>query len=185
MTRVLLIQAGPTPWDQEDRIVGAHSLPLTPEAEGSIRTIAAELTDQVTAVYRPPNNDACERAAAIIAARFNLRPRDASGLEAWHLGLWEGLTRQELKFRFPKVIDQWHEQPLAVIPPEGERLSEVIDRMRGSVDRILRRNRGGIIAVCVRPMTLQVLSGLLRRETPEAITAHLQDIAALATIDVE
>ena len=31
MTRIVFIEAGPTPWDAEDRIVGNQSLPNTKE----------------------------------------------------------------------------------------------------------------------------------------------------------
>jgi broad specificity phosphatase PhoE len=184
MTRVVLIHAGPTPWDVEDRIVGNHPLPLTDCAKTSIEAIATSLPHDVTAIYRFKKNEACEQAAKIFAERFKSPLHDSKALDEMNLGLWQGLTRSELKFRFPTVIPQWQTNPLSVIPPEGESLEEAVQRLKGGLTRILRRNRGVSIIIPLRPLAMRIMLGILRQEQPLAIAQGLQNSSPIETIEI-
>ncbi len=120
MTRLLLIAASPTPWDVEDRVVGNHSLPLTEEAHKAIAELVGELVPMISSIYRCKTNEACNETAKLVAEKYNLRPGHRADLDEINLGLWQGLRREEVRFRFPKVVELWQKQPLAVEPPEGE-----------------------------------------------------------------
>ena len=183
-TRAVLIEAGPTPWDVEGRIVGSRPLPLTAEANDAIRHRLETVGGAINSVYRTAHNEACEQVAKLIAQMFALRPRKNDDLETVHLGLWEGLTPEEVRFRFPTVFPQWKEHPLAVTPPDGEPLAAAIGRIAAAVTRILRRNRNLTVAFPLRPMALQIVIGVLRRENHEAIAGHLHESVPIATIDV-
>ena len=92
------------------------------------------------------------QAAALVAARFEIKARDEPGLEEVGLGLWEGLTRDDLRFRFPTVYPQWEEEPLAVNPPDGEPLPDAIARLSEALAQVRRRARGAATALALRPM---------------------------------
>lgn len=185
MTRVLLISAGPTPWDVEGRLGGNPTLPLTTDGEIELQKTLASLDHQpVTAIYTCVNNQACDQAAKIVARHYNVRLRDCDSLESMSMGLWQGLTREELRFRFPTVFAEWEECPLNVNPPQGESLEVATARIREGLQRILKRNRGGTIALVLRPVTLQIALGLLRGEPLHTLVAHLHDTTPLETMDV-
>jgi len=183
-TRVILIEASPTPWDVEGRITGSVSLPLTAEAIDALRHLLATIPGPVAGVYRPGENEACEQAARLIAQKFALRARDNPDLQAVHMGLWQGLTPEEVRARFPTVFPQWQERPLAVTPPDGEPLAMAIERISEAVRRILKRNRDQTVALALRPMAMQIALGWLRGEAPQIIAGHLHERQAMATIDV-
>src|SRR5438270_4870694 len=111
MTRVLVIHAGPTPWDAENRLTGAHSLPLTPDAALAARSLVDAMATPIGGLYLCRDNEACEQVGQIVGAKFGVRLRDRPELEELHLGLWEGLTRDELKRRFPTIFPQWEDEP--------------------------------------------------------------------------
>jgi broad specificity phosphatase PhoE len=184
MTHLLLIHAGPTPWDVEDRLVGNHPLPLTDLARATIDGVVRNLQYPISVIYCFRKNEAADQAAKIVAVRFGLRPRDSAALDEVNLGLWQGLTRSELRFRFPTVFPQWEENPLAVNPPDGESLPDAINRIQAGIKGILRRNRGVAVALPLRPMAMQITIGLLRRETPEQIAGHLHNTSAIETINL-
>jgi broad specificity phosphatase PhoE len=184
-TRVVLIEAGPTPWEAEGRIVGSRPLPLTAEAIDAIRHRLESVSLAINSVYRAATNEACDQVAKLIAQKFRLRPRDSPELETVNLGLWEGLRPEELRRRFPTVFPQWQEHPLAVTPPDGEALAGAIERIGAALKRILRRNRNLTVALPLRPMALQIAAGVLRRENHEAIAGHLHESVPLATIEVD
>src|SRR5262245_36694384 len=101
MTRLLIIHAVPTPCEAECRLTGNHTLPLTADARRAIEALVPMLPGDVASVYRCKSNEACDEAARIVSARFKLRPRDSAALDAMSLGLWQGLLREQLRFRFP------------------------------------------------------------------------------------
>jgi broad specificity phosphatase PhoE len=183
MTRVVLIKAGPTQWDAEERIGGNFNLPLTEEGRAKIVVLLDGLP-QIDAVYRCAENDACDEVAKMIARPRNLKPRDNAQLDAWNLGLWQGLRMEDLRQRYPTVIEQWEESPATVLPPGGESFLDCIDRLRGALRAILRRNRTRTVALPLRPSAIQIVGGLLRRETPEQIAPHLQNDTPMETIEV-
>jgi broad specificity phosphatase PhoE len=184
MTRVVLIQAGPTPWDEEERLAGAHTLPLTDGALESIRALVEQIDYPVHAAYRAAGNEAADQTAKALAQKFHLRPRDAKELDELNLGLWQGLRGAEVKSRFPSAFARWQEDPLSVNPPEGESLAGAIERLRGALAKVLRRNRGHAVVLALRPMAMQIVAGILRLQSPEQIAAHLHDRVPGETIDI-
>jgi broad specificity phosphatase PhoE len=183
-TTVLLIEAGPTPWDKEDRLVGSSSLPLTAEAMDAIRHLLEGVKEPIAAVYRPGANEACVQTAQLMSKRFGVRARDNSGLDEVSLGLWQGLLPEELRTRFPTVFAKWEESPLGVTPPDGEPLTEAIERIGTAAKRIVRRNRGYAMGLALRPMAMRIVAGTLRRQAPGEIAKHLRDRQAMETIEV-
>lgn len=185
MTRVTLIHAGPTPWDEEDRMAGAQTLPLVEDALAKIAELAKSIAPAPTAIYFCKSNEASSEVAKLLGGIFKLRPRDNEQLHGFELGLWEGLTRGELRRRFPSVFPQWEEDPLSVNPPDGETLPEAIERIHEAIVKVLKRNRGGSIVLVMRPLALQIALGVLRNESPEAIAGHLHNSTAMETIELE
>jgi broad specificity phosphatase PhoE len=185
MTRVTLIHAGPTPWDEEDRMAGGQTLPLAEDALAKISASADAIAQPITALYYCKSNEASHEVAKALAQKFNIRARDNEGLHGFRLGLWEGLTRSELRRRFPSVFPQWEENPLAVNPPDGETLPEAIDRLHAAVVKILKRNKSGSIVLVMRPLSLQIVLGVLRHERPENIAEHLHNTTAMETIELD
>jgi broad specificity phosphatase PhoE len=185
MTHVTLIHAGPTPWDEEDRVAGGQTLPLAEDALAKITALAKTIAPPPTAIYYSKNNEAANEVARMLATNFKLRARDNEGLQGFQLGLWEGLTRSELRRRFPSVFPQWEENPLSVNPPDGETLPEAIDRIHTAVVKILKRNRGGSVVLVMRPLALQIALGVLRNESAETIASHLHNAISMETIALD
>src|SRR5439155_3697868 len=145
VTRVLLISASPTPWDVEGRMSGNAMLPLTTDGEIALNKLLDGIEEPIAALYAFRGNEVCEQTARLVAKRFGLRIRNNDGLAPISAGLWQGLTHEELRFRFPSIFPQWEENPLLVTPPEGEAIADAVERFRGAVKKILRRNREGHI----------------------------------------
>jgi broad specificity phosphatase PhoE len=184
MTRVLLIQAAPTPWDTEGRMGGNPMLPLATDGEIALLQTLQTLTHPVAALFTCTQSKACEQAAKLVARHFNVRLRDSESLAPISMGLWQGLTREELRFRFPTVFQQWEENPLSVNPPQGESLADATERFRAGLMKILRRHHGQAIALVLRPMAMQVCAGLLRGQDLQTIAGHLHERTPVENIDV-
>ncbi len=184
MTRVVIMCAGPTAWDAEDRIGGDHNLPLSAEGLSLVRQRITELTDIPEAIFYPPDHEACLQTAQAMAERFKIRPKAIAELGPMRLGLWQGLTRQEMAHRFPSVREQWEDNPLAVHPPEGESVPQAVERLNKGLRRVLRKNRGRCIAIISRSLSMQIIVGLLHDQTPLQIAAHLHLRSRCETIQL-
>ena len=183
MTRVLLIHAGPTPWDVENRLAGAHSLPLTADAVAAARSLVDAIGAPVTALNLDRANEACLQVGEMIGGKFSLRMRDREEFREMRLGLWEGLTREELRRRFPTAFPQWEERPQTVTPPEGESIEQAVGRVEPALAKTLRKNRGGTVAIVLRPMVMQMVRGLLQKESAGQIAEHLQNVDVMETME--
>jgi broad specificity phosphatase PhoE len=184
MTKVILIHAGPTSWDVEDRISGGHSFPLTDDGRARIAALVAALPAEVSAVFAPAENEACAEVGRMVAKRFGLRLRDVEDLHAVQLGLWEGSRREELRRRFGTSFPQWEKDAPTIMPPDGESSEQAMVRITAALKRMLKKTRGKTIALAMRPMAMQIAAGVLRGETLEALSSHLHNEDPVATIEV-
>jgi broad specificity phosphatase PhoE len=182
MTRVILIKAGPTQWDLEMRIAGSHTLPLADEAHEIIAR-QVETLPPFDSLYYCKTDEACTQVAKMISRARKVKPRGRVDLEGWCLGLWQGLRTEDMRQRYPKVLQQWEDAPETVIPPEGESFGEAIDRLGYAVRKIFRRNRETSFVIVLRPSAMQIAAGILRKESLQQIAAHLQNDAAIETIE--
>jgi len=147
MTRLILIPTGQTDWVAEGRVIGDTDLPLN--ELGRQEAMAAA---QAAAVHRPEvvycgAEEASKATAKIIAHELTLKYYASDKLREVSLGHWQGLTEEEFGERFAKVYRQWRTEPMSVIPPEGESLSDAVERLRGALDRTRRRNKDKVLAV--------------------------------------
>jgi broad specificity phosphatase PhoE len=164
---------------------GNAMLPLTTDGEIALNKLLDDIKEPITALYAFRGNEVCEQTARLVARRFGLRIRNNDMLAPVSAGLWQGLTHEELRFRFPSIFPQWEENPLSVNPPEGEAIADAVERFRAALKKILPRNREGHVALVLRPMGLQIVKGLLRGENLPTIATHLHGKAGLERIEVE
>jgi broad specificity phosphatase PhoE len=184
-TRAVLIDAGPTPWDVEGRIVGNSSLPLTAEATDTIRHLLDEISGPIDSAYYTAANEASKQVAGLITRKFGVRARDIRDLDEVRLGLWQGLFPADIRARFPTVYPQWEAQPLLVTPPDGEPLEEAIQRIRTPLNRILKRMRDQTVVLALRPMAFQIVRGIMRKESSVQIAGRLRERQAIETIEID
>lgn len=185
MTHIALISAAPTPWDEEGRLGGNNSLPLSTDGEIALTRLVVSFDFEVNSIYTCRSHEACEQAAQIVARRFSLRVRDQELLHPVSLGLWQGLTRDELRRRHPKVFGQWEEDPLSVTPPEGEPVADAAERLREGVQKVLRRNRDTTVALVLRPMSLRIVAAILRGQDLQSAAPHLHTPIPMERIDIQ
>jgi broad specificity phosphatase PhoE len=150
---VFFIPAGPTAWDLAGRLVGRTDLPIAPEGAASVKAAAEALaktlqTNHVTVLNGP--DEASVSAGAIVARILRAKTRTLPGLAAMDLGLWEGMTRDELSERCPKVERAFACDPSTVVPPGGEGWAEARTRTVSAFMAGLPR-RSGTVVVVARP----------------------------------
>jgi len=136
-----LIRHGATLNDGVKRYKGSIDVPLSEEGIEQIKKVSLylgqRLKDQKLVVYSSPLSRAL-RSAEIISQVFNLKPVIVPELRERNFGIWEGMSFDEIKERYPEEFSLWASNPLRYSPPQGESTIEVRDRVMKALKWILQ-----------------------------------------------
>ncbi|MFT5424798.1 MAG: broad specificity phosphatase PhoE [Phycisphaerales bacterium] len=170
---LLLVQTGSTEWDRQNRIVGGVDLPL---AENAATVSTATAVKPAIVICGP---DECSQTSAQnAAAASGTKVRCLDGLANVGMGLWEGMTLEELEERFPSAYRQWRERPDSISAPQGESLGEAENRLTGQIHQAAMKLKGDnpVMMVVLRPMAYALVRTRLLGRSP----AELWDVLGSA-----
>jgi broad specificity phosphatase PhoE len=109
VTTILLARHGETDWNRENRFQGHADPPLNETGRAQAAGLAAALANEpLAAVYSSPLRRAFET-AQMAAEPHELEPVPVDALREVDVGSWQGLTRTEIKERFPEQFARWQE----------------------------------------------------------------------------
>jgi broad specificity phosphatase PhoE len=163
VTRLILIPAGLTEWEKEQRVAGNTDVPVSPDEYGQIVRWAQQLREVGVNILFSGIGGPAEETASKIAGILRIRHRTEKELGEVNLGLWQGMFLSDIRQRQPKVFKQWQEQPEYVTPPEGERLGAAQDRIEHCVGLIVKKHPDLKIGVVLGPLGL-ALARICREE---------------------
>ncbi|MDP3297625.1 MAG: histidine phosphatase family protein [Thermodesulfovibrionia bacterium] len=163
LTRLYLIRHGETEGGQLNRYKGHIDVPLSEngikqmeQLSEYIRQNTEHRTQNIDNPPIPPLNKGGQRgvtsvycsdlsralkSAEIIAKPHKLRPIVMPELRERNFGIWEGMTFNEIKEKYPQEFDAWVSNPLKFSPVQGESTIEVRDRVLTALDKILNSFR--------------------------------------------
>lgn len=120
MTHVILVRHGETVWHDGNRYAGRTDVALTPRGRLQAAELAAWAAGQrIDAVFSSPLSRA-RLTAAPAGEALGLTPRVDERLSEVDFGRGEGLTRAEMRDRFPGELDAFLDDPVAHHLPDGE-----------------------------------------------------------------
>ncbi len=94
--------------------------------------------------------------AGLIGEAVAATPSPSEALREIYLGLWEGLTTEELAQRYPKEWALWTEEPSWDVVPGGEGAVPFEARVNLELDSILSRHQHGDVVVVTHGGVIQV-----------------------------
>jgi len=93
----------------------------------------------LTAVYTSDLSRAI-KSAEIIAGPHGLKPIIIPEIRERNFGIWEGMSFDEIKEKWPDAFNSWASNPLNFSPIDGESTIEVRERAVRAFEKILNRN---------------------------------------------
>jgi broad specificity phosphatase PhoE len=142
-TRLILVRHGETEWNRVERFRGRADVPLNAtglaQAEATARRIAH--TWQPAAVVASPLGRAVQTGEAIARA-CDLAVEPIPDLIDIDYGQWQGLASEQVRIRWPELLERWYTTPHTVEFPGGETLSQLKTRAMGVVSTLIGRFRG-------------------------------------------
>jgi len=170
MSTVVLVRPGCTDFDEQNRIQGCLDIPLNKRGEEQVRKVVEELRSvSLDWIYTSPCEPALSSATAI-GAELGIAVKELEGLRNLDQGLWQGLQVEDIRRKHPKVFKQWQESPETICPPEGEMVSEALERIRKSLEKPLRKD---VSFAVVAPEPLATLIGYFVRGGKVDLTASV------------
>jgi broad specificity phosphatase PhoE len=180
--RVFVIRHGESTWVRERRFAGSRDVPLTDTGRRQCAAVARALGGAgVAAVYASPLERA-RASAEVIAEPHRLPVRIVPAFAEMAFGAWEGLTRDEIRARFPEGWEQWRAAPHLYAPLGGETVARVAERVAAGVTELQQAHTDQTIvlvshSIVMRVMVLAALGlGLDRLWTVDAAPAGITEI---------
>ena len=151
---LVLVSAADTEWDERGRLAGGVDLPLSDRGRIQAVALADQLAGEGLSRVVVGAGQAARQTAEAIAGRLKVSLVQADGLDEIGVGLWEGLTVEQIRQRSPRLYRQWLDEPTSMCPPQGESVVEAADRLMGAIRRIVAGARGRRVAVVLGRMAL-------------------------------
>ena len=95
--------------------------------------------------------------AGMIAAPHQLTVNQLVELRELNLGMWEGLTFQEIAARYNDLADLWYTSPSRLKIPGGETFAELKERAYQTVLRLVTRHPEETIALVTHGGTIRTI----------------------------
>jgi probable phosphoglycerate mutase len=171
MADVLIIRPGCTDFDDQHRIQGELDLPLNDRGREQLGPLVERLRSlSIEMIWTAPC-EPCRTTAEIIGAEIGVPVKEKDELCNLNQGLWQGLTVDEVKRKYPKVLKQWRESPETVCPPEGETVTDAVERIRKVLHKASKRH-GDVAIVAPEPLAtlIHCVATGCKPEMPDSIT---------------
>lgn len=142
VTSVIFVRHGHTAQTEAGKLYTDHASLLTEKGLQQAKAAAKWLADQEAEVLLSSQADRVVGSAKIISEFTKLQYQIIPNLNEQHVGDWEGKTYLEIKKSDPELYKSWSSDPVRNRAPNGESIADVIDRVKVSMDEILRVHAG-------------------------------------------
>lgn len=173
--KLVLIPCAPTQWRRAGRLLGRAELPPADDADRALAEAAERVRPHGVARILHAPDGLSTAAARRIARNLGVPARRMPALEEVDLGLWTGLTAEQLGQRFPSAQHELYESPLNVTPPDGEPLRSALNRLRAGVQRCVKRSAHQTLALVTRPLALALIRAALEGPGGEGVWQRLEE----------
>lgn len=141
-TRIHLIRHGQVVGHDQKRYNGQTDVALTDLGVEQYHRLKERLAETPISACYTSDLTRCVTGANIICEQFSIEPVRRSELRELNIGIWEGLTWQEIKTRWPEEWQARLDDLVNYRVPQGENLLDVQARVMPVVREIIERHKG-------------------------------------------
>lgn len=162
VTKIYLIRHGETEGAETKRYKGHIDVPLSENGREQMKRMAAYIVGSEDNPSIPPLSKGGQRgvnavycsdlsravkSAEIIAERSGLKPVIMPDLRERNFGLWEGMSFDEIREKWPDAFNAWAANPLEFSPMNGESTVDVRERALKIFNEIIEKHKEENIAI--------------------------------------
>lgn len=154
---IYLIRHGETEWNRLGKFRGRNEIPLNKNGVNSAHITGKGLKDSnIEVFFTSPLKRAVQTAEIISSYVKGSNVIVDNGFQNIEIGEWEGMTKEEVKLKYPKGLDMWFHEPQNLIFPGGESIIDVQKRAFKRLNEIIKLDYK-IMAVVSHRSVLKVL----------------------------
>jgi len=180
--RLFVVRHGETEWVRERRFAGSRDIPLTEAGREQCAAVARALASTAVAAVYASALERARMSAEVIAKPHGLTVRIVPAFGEMCFGAWEGLTRDEVRARYPEAWERYRSAPHLFEPVGGETVPVVAARIGAGLAALQEAHQEQTIVlvthgVVARLIVLGALGlGLDRLWTLDAAPAGITEI---------
>ena len=144
-TRLYLARHGETTLSAEYRYIGQTDVDFNDNGLEQMERLKRRFQDQEIHAFFSSDLIRARKGAEIIASCHGLEPIACPEFREIHLGIWEGMTREEILERYPEEYAARLQDLVHRRIEGGESFGDVRARVMGKLSRILVERAGGTI----------------------------------------
>ena len=153
LEHLILMRHGETDWNRNQRLQGHRDIALNAAGQHQALDAAPSIVALRPDVMLSSDLKRARETASAVSALTGIEATTDVRLRETSMGLWEGLTRDEVVATWPGEWERWRTTSAHASPPEGEsrwqvaqRANEVVDELdAGTAARALIVSHGGLI----------------------------------------
>jgi probable phosphoglycerate mutase len=184
LKRILLVRHGQTDWNVDGRWQGALPVELNRIGWSQARALAAHLQGRpITTIYSSDLPRALQTATAI-AEMVGVQPILDPRWREFHLGIFQGLTREEIQATYP---DEWHQFRVDYwdyVVPGGESRRMFQSRVYAAWKDVVLAANGSEIVVVTHGGSIKLLLLKLFEGNPELDDFHIEN-TSVTTVEYD
>ena len=147
MGRLFIVRHGETEWNDEGRVQGHSDVGLSEGGRQQSRAVARRLAYAlINVAYSSDLRRAIETARIVLGER-GVPLHTTPQLREYHKGVFEGLTAEDTKARYPELYDASPVKDLDFAPPGGESTRQVSARLAAFVADLKKRHQDETLLV--------------------------------------
>jgi len=167
MLRLLVVRHGQTDFNAQRRYQGTTDVALNATGVRQAEALAQRLrADVIDAIVSSPLERALQTARIIAQAV----PRDMQVMEHFRersVGVYEGLTSEEVKVKYPDLWGQRLTRQMNQTPPGGETMLEVGCRVLEGLGQLKERHSNETVVLVTHAFVARMIYGIINRVSDE------------------
>lgn len=157
ITRICFVRHGETDWNAEKRIQGQTDIALNETGRAQALAMAFNAAHvSFKTIYSSDLLRAHETAQAL-AQREDLEVKSLPQLRERHYGIFQGITAAEGAERYPEAYRHYMVRDPNYDFETGESMTQLVERVGGAVDWMVRHHTGQTIAAVTHAGVLDIL----------------------------
>lgn len=155
--RLVFMRPGETDWNKLERWQGTVAVPLNDIGRAQAQRLAQYIRNTgMSALYTSDLKRATET-AQIIAEALEIQPIQDPRLRERAVGIWQGLTRQEIASWYPEEYAQLQADPENYRIPGGESRRDVRERLRAFMADLFAKEFSEVVGILSHTTAMRTL----------------------------
>ncbi|KXG78924.1 alpha-ribazole phosphatase [Thermotalea metallivorans] len=184
MTELYLVRHGETASNGRGVYCGWQDVALTEKGILQAREVGEKLKDRPLDRIIASDLRRTRQTAEIINGHHGVEIQGDRAFREMNFGLWEGLSYEGIKNRYPRELEAWEKDWLHYSVPEGESLKEMYDRVTARIDQLIGNGAHEKILIVAHGGSIRAILAYLIGRGVEDCWRYKVDHCKIAKIEI-